>query len=336
MGDFFDRFSDSAGPLSSHVADSGDTWDSDASGWSLSGTGSVYSSQSSPTNGTPALSTWTPSGTDYAATIVLGASAGSDGSIDYGIIVRGGGSSGSKTYYVAFLDMPPTYRLSIYRVDSGVAATALGSTTTLNTIPAPDDCFTLAVSGTGATVTLTAYQNGAQLLQVADSSGSRITASGTVGLWSTGFSPTLVDGIRALWAGATGGPSGGISPASSVLLIGGTKTFNATGVLPNDMPQWRALSGSVTPASGLATSYTTPGSGSSDTVTWISANLPTQNSSASITLMSPNPTPTPAPVAPSVPGGAPAPMILGTRRIRRRPRRVLIDMPLPDLGKKKE
>ena len=44
MADFFDRFSGNAGPLSSHTADSGDTWIDPLATCSISGSGSVYTS----------------------------------------------------------------------------------------------------------------------------------------------------------------------------------------------------------------------------------------------------------------------------------------------------
>ena len=151
------------------------------------------------------------------------------------------------------------------------------------------DVLTLEVSGTGSTVTLTVLQNGTQVAQGTDTTATRITAAGSVGVRipispSPGGDKAL---IATLWAGAIGGPSASLSPSSASVAWGATQAFTGSGALPNESFTWSAGSGSVSPSSGTSTTYTAPGSGSSDTLTWTSGDLPTHAASASITLMSP-------------------------------------------------
>ena len=72
MADLFDRFTGSAGAITSHTADSGDTWGPSGTSGEIDGSGSAY--YPAPISGADfmALSSWTPPGTDYAVSIVFG------------------------------------------------------------------------------------------------------------------------------------------------------------------------------------------------------------------------------------------------------------------------
>jgi hypothetical protein len=206
MADLFDRFSGSAGPLSNHVADSADTWDADASTWNLTGDGCIASAGAGG-NGVQAFSSWTPPGTDYAVAVVLGSGYGK-GSL-YGIIARGVGSSGSKSYYAALFYAPggvPPFVVALYRVDSGGPGNLLGPNQTLSSDLRAGDTLTLAVKGGGSDqVTLIFYRNDRILYAVDDISPSRLTAAGQAGIWNGGSADTA-DIFNTVWAGAIGGP----------------------------------------------------------------------------------------------------------------------------------
>jgi hypothetical protein len=320
MGDLFDRFSGPAGPLSNHTADSGDTWADPSATCSISGAGAVYTSGTF-VEGSLALSSWTPPGTDYSASFVVGEDFVTQPGSVISISMRVTGSPGAESYYVLQLyNNSGVMLLAKYRFNNG-AVTGLADDTPvmINT----NDVFTLSVAGAGGTVTLTAFQNGVQVASLDDTAADRVTSAGGVGLR---IAPVAGhnDQIRAVWAGAIGGPAAGITPQSMALTTGAKASFSAVGVLPNDTPQWTVGSGTVDPIAGSITTYNAPIAGSTDTVAWTSANLPTQTAVAPVTLTPPAPIP-----SPPTPTPAPAPRSARGRASRRRRFRALLDFPLP-------
>jgi len=278
MADLFDRFTGSAGVLTSHTADSGDTWGpSGNTDYQLSGSGAAYGTAGGFVWGGIAYSSWTPPGTDYQVDFVLGANIPTNW---YGPCARCSGANGSTSGY--FLQVTSTGLFgALYQIVAG-NPTQIGSNFTAP-YAATNDTFSLQVSGSGATVTLTVLYNGTQLYQTTDTSAARITAAGSAGFLDYD-NANGNDVVRTIWAGAIGGPSAGISPSSASVSYGGTQTFSATDLLPNETADWTATSGSVSPSSGSSTVYTAPMSGSSATVTWTSADLPTHTASASVSL----------------------------------------------------
>jgi hypothetical protein len=288
MADLFDKFIGAAGPLSGHTADSLDTWPTAAVNVSLDGFGQLYGNNASPSNGIQPLSSWTPPGADYAVALVIGSAwvSGPDAGGYYGLIARGSGSVGSLTYYTAifFGTSPPQFQ--IYRVDSGNAGTQLGSTQNFGSV-ADNDLYTLTVVGSSP-VTLTFFQNGTQLYQTTDSSGSQITSAGSAGIWTQSYNPSHTDQVRLFWAGAVSGPVQTISPSSAVVALSGTQSFTAAVQLAGDETlNWTATYGSISGSPGATVTYTAPASGTTDTITWTSYDLPGHTASALITLGSP-------------------------------------------------
>jgi hypothetical protein len=215
-----------------------------------------------------------------------------------GPIIRAAGGFGNQSYYFLLLTQGSPDHADLYYVSytSFVATVVELGTVNLSSNLAAGDVFALQASGSGPTVTLTAFRNGTQILQVTDSSGTRITAAGSAGIYSfqsSGATGTNI--IRTIWAGAIGGPSESVNPGSATIQWSATQSFSGVGVLPNESIGWTAASGSVNPASGPGTTYTAPASGSADTITWTSVDLPTHGASVSITLLDPPPPPPPAP-----------------------------------------
>ena len=116
-----------------------------------------------------------------------------------------------------------------------------------------NDVIELQVSGAGATVTLTLLVNGTVIATGTDTSETRFTAAGLVGLRCTS---TGSDSVRAIWAGAIGGASEAITPSSATVALSGTQTFAFVGGLPGENFAGTATHGTF---SGLT--YTAPGSG---------------------------------------------------------------------------
>ena len=264
--------------LASHTADSGDTWTDPASDNSVAG-GAAYLSGGSWAEGAIPVSSWTPPGTDYEAQIVLGASAVTIG--NSGVGLRLTGSSGSQSYYL--LEVAPTAGVAVLAVDLFVAPSTYTNLISLTGVAvAANDVFGVTVAGSGATVTLTVTHNGTEIGTAADTSSGRLVTAGSLGLRIPGGTG---DQMRTLWAGAIGGPSETISPSVALLALSGTQTFTAGGVLPTSSPTeviaWSAGTGTVDSTGH----YTAPATGSSDTVTWTSFDLPTHTATASITLM---------------------------------------------------
>lgn len=228
MADFFDRFV-GTGTLNLHTADSGDTWDSDSSGVTLSG-GAAFGSTSTPANNRMPFSSNIPP-VDCSMAIVLGA----DWIVNrgaYGVILRGSGASGAKSYYTAIFGdaVGPAggFGFSIYRMISGDSGTQVGTSQAFPSGPIANVQFRFSASGSGASVTLTVYQNGTQIYQVTDANAARITTAGFAGLFS-GAADTIAapDNVRAVWAGALAGPTTTITPSAPTVTVGGTQGFTA-------------------------------------------------------------------------------------------------------------
>jgi hypothetical protein len=285
MADLWDTFTGAAGLLSGHPSNSGNTWlTAQSATVSIDGSGHAYGNSATPSNGTMPISSWTPPGTDYAVSIVVGVQPASFGGY-LGCIARASGSAGSLTYYLLVLiQAAPEIQAALYRVDSGNAGTQLGSNLNLNTNLGAGDEITLAVSGSGATVTLTAYQNGVQFGQETDTSGSRIVTAGAAGFYNAIYAPGDTDQIRTVWAGAIGGPAASVTPQYSTIPYSASETIAFVGALPGESFAITASSGSLSAATGTSTTYTAPGSGTSATVTWVSDNLPTHTATASVFL----------------------------------------------------
>jgi hypothetical protein len=283
MADLFDRFVGAAGPLAAHTADSGDAWSDPASIDALSG-GSLYTSGSF-VEGTMPTSSWTPPGTDYSVEMVVGADAIPGATV--GCCVRTVGSSGSQSYYFFQLNISAGVGVfNAYLYVNGSGYTQIGSNVTGISV-ATGDTFSCSVSGTGSSVTLTAGHNGTQIFSGTDSSSGRLTSAGAVGLRVVGGSSGNPDVLRTLWAGATSGPSQGITPSSASVLYGANQAFSATGLLPNESITWGATNGTVNPSSGASTTYSAPGTGSTDSISWTSADLPLHSVTQSIPLLTP-------------------------------------------------
>jgi hypothetical protein len=148
----------------------------------------------------------------------VSAPAGFDG----GLMVRAT-TDGLNCYFLDAIRSAGT--LSVFRKVANVD-TQLGADITGLTI-ANGDTYTLEVSGTGATVTLKAYQNGVQRgSNFTDSSGSRITSAGQTGIieftgasvtWDDFLAENLVAGGRILR------PSDGIGSGGSQTMSGGMR-----------------------------------------------------------------------------------------------------------------
>lgn len=304
MADLFDRFTGSASQLvAAHTADSGQAWGpSGVTELLLSGSGSLYSSQTDGSYSTDywAQSGWTPPN-DYDVSVVVGASLPGAAFSAIGPIARASGAEGSQTFYGLLISPGSAHdTITVFFVESIESIPAfetLGSQQILESPIVAGDTFTLRTQGAGSTVTLSVLRNGTQIYQVTDSSAFRITSKGSAGIFINNFTGnTGTDMVRTLWAGAIGGPSETVSPASVTVPLGGGQSFFAGYSLPNEIVDWTASHGSFSPAIGASTTYTAPGSGSTDSATWTSADLPLHTATAPITLYgTPTPTPTPTP-----------------------------------------
>ncbi len=193
MADLLDTFTGSAGLLSAHTADSGDTWlGAESAQCHLDGSGSLYASTFIDLGHIP-YSSWTPASANYAVSVTMGADwitgAGAGG--DMGPCARVQGTDGALSYYVPVIrgQSPgvsagtPTL-LGIYRIVSGDAGSLVGAANiSLGAVAAAGDTWTLSAVGSGAAVTLTFALNGALIYQTTDTSGARLIGAGTAGLY---------------------------------------------------------------------------------------------------------------------------------------------------------
>ena len=239
----------SSGPApASHTADSGDTWSDPGSASSISG-GSVYcTSNGSFHDGSLPVASWTPPGTDYGAEIVLGATAITAGGVGVGLRVAG--ASGSQSYYL--LQVGPSFGVASVAVDLLVAPSTYTNLISLTGVAVTaNDVFGVTVAGSGATVTLTVTHNGTQIATANDTSSGRLVAAGSLGLRVTNVSSGSPDQMRALWAGAIGGPTETITPSSATVALSATQSFTAATQLGGDETfNWAATHGTITGSPG--------------------------------------------------------------------------------------
>jgi hypothetical protein len=289
MADFFDRLM-GTGTIDTHTADTGQSWSPSGTAIALDGSGGLKAPHYGGDSDFIAASNWTPPGTDYAVSIVLGAGFRNAG-ITAGVLLRGIVTSfGNWSGYVLFVSEATTDNFQIfyyaYSANVNTASHQIGTTQNLASQVAAGDTLTVSVADTSPPV-ITVYHNGTQIYQVSDTN-NYATSAGQAGVEiSEDATGNIGDVIRTVWAGAIGGPSAGISPPSAAVAYGAMRGFSATGQLPNETLNWSAGSGSVSPSSGSSTTYTAPGSGSSDSVTWTSADLPMHTATASIMLSAP-------------------------------------------------
>lgn len=142
-------------------------------------------------------------------------------SFDGGVTARDDGAVfGSMTGY--FLNVYGSNNVEVYRRNAG-SETLVGSR---NSTHAVDDVYALEVSGTGATVTLKVFKNGAQLgADLTDTSGSRITAAGRCGMISF-HSGDLFDDFLVEDLAGGGGATANVTGISGT---GAAGTLSATG-----------------------------------------------------------------------------------------------------------
>lgn len=290
MSDLFDRFAGTAEVITSHAADSLDTWGPPGTAIAVA-SGSVYSPPPSATNDYVAYSS-TVQPTDCEASIVLGVNWSAAGIYQAGIALRCSGTAPGDTqgYVVRIYNSGnvtgPPLVLDAVRLDTNNSAGGtytVGSDHSIST-PNPGDTLTVRCQGSGSTVTITAYLNGTLATSWTDTGAHRITTAGQAGVWLYQSGTSSTDVIRTVWAGAIGGPAESITPSTASVQYLGAKTFAAGGLEPGETVSWSAVAGSVTMGG-----YTAPASGSSDTVTWTSVDLPLHRASATITLTAPPP-----------------------------------------------
>jgi hypothetical protein len=288
MSDLFDRFVGSPGVVTGHTADSGQSWGPSGTTFAIDGSGSVYSPN--PETDYVAYTSWTPPGTDYAAAVVLGAGFRESG-VQAGLALRAGGTYSNQAFYIVFLTEGTPDTLAIYRqgYTSGtpVVSQQIGTTQNLASQVAAGDTLGATIAGTSTPV-ITVYRNGTQIYQATDpgtSPNAPLTTAGSAGVMLQVFDGTHTDVIRTIWAGAIGGPTQTITPSSATVVWGQTQAFTAATAHPNETFAWTATHGSI---SGSATTetYTAPGSGTTDSVTWTSVDLPADTATASVTLQS--------------------------------------------------
>jgi hypothetical protein len=173
-------FSDSFNRADSGTVDATNWTEVVDSEWSISGNALVASATVSPPGMVRTTTTAHAAIADVRATAAIVSASVVDG----GPIVRC--DSAGTTFYGAFYNGTA---IEVYRVNGGTETQLFTRTTAL----AQNDRLGLAVSGTGATVTLSVYRNGTQVgASGTDTSGSRITAAGQCGLWAYG-SPAFDD-----------------------------------------------------------------------------------------------------------------------------------------------
>lgn len=246
-----DNFNGASGTLIAHVADTGQPWGpAGATYLSLNGAGSIYPSSAFPGDGSIAISDYVPSSADYRASIKLGLSWFATGGA-IGPAVRASGSYGSQSYYAIQVYGPPGGSLDILRCNAGTVV-AVGSTQTLAT-SAADDEVTLAVRGTGSAVTLIAFHKGVEIYTVDDTSGSRITSTGSIGLRVATGDASHSDQVRELTAGPIELARRFDNPSAQLIDFGATTVLHgATGVM---ISFWMRVEAGATTMPGAGTVY---------------------------------------------------------------------------------
>lgn len=242
--------------LTSHTSDSGSTWSlwfgatpapsvyTGFGGAVASGSGSTQAYRSSQIS---------PSADTY---LTVSAFIGTATGAATGVISRAN-AAGNQAYLAAYLW--GTKKWGIYRVGASGATTLLAEHAGTVTYVASDTPqIKFNVTGSGATVTLELIVDGSTLVSTTDTSGSRITAAGYVGVWfntSTAaqsmFFSSMTASDTADTMTVTGPADGRVHPLSSGAT--GTATFELAGTYTGTAPdQWRLVpDGSSTSVSGF-------------------------------------------------------------------------------------
>jgi hypothetical protein len=253
-----DSFTEGATTLiTSHTADSGATW----SLWTgatpapsvYTGFGGAVASGSASSQGIRA-SEISPSADTYLTAQTYMALQPAVGLV--GLMARMGATANSG--YAALYDWGAG-KWKIYRIGTGASFTELAAqagTVTYTLGDTPELKFN--VTGSGATVTLEVIVNGTTVVSTTDTSGSRITAAGYVGIWfnttvsaNTMYFSSLSASDVLETSAITAPPDGKIFPLSSGAT--GTATFSLTGTYSGTAPnQWRLVAdGGSTSISGF-------------------------------------------------------------------------------------
>ena len=190
---------------------------------------------------------------------------------------------GAVTCYVALTDGSTAY---IWRLGAGGSHLVSGAGFNVAHTMAAGDVVEIQVSGAGP-VTIKLLINGVLQCSTSDTSGY-ITAAGSAGFVPGQSDNTSVPAqVATMWAGAIGGPTETISPTTPTVALLGTQLFTAATALPGDTITWTATHGSFSPSTGTTSTYTAPSSGSTDPVSWVSSNLPTQTAGTTVALLGP-------------------------------------------------
>lgn len=174
---FLDEFTGTSG-LSSHTADTGQTWGPRiyAGGSSIINvaSGSAYGSS---VGGDDVSVDYTPPTANHEVTITI-IKGSITGSPEVGAWLRVTTGVGTGTGYVGRYAEGSGFQF--YRLDTGISFVQIGTNTAGSL--ADGDTLKFTISGTGATVSLELFKNGVSVASATDTSGSRIVTNGRVGL----------------------------------------------------------------------------------------------------------------------------------------------------------
>jgi hypothetical protein len=173
---FLDNFTGSS-VLGSHIADTGQGWnDNGLSVLALVGGGFVSVATSAGAAGYYAQ--FTPVSADQEASMTI-AKGSISGSPEIGLWLRANLGGGTPTGYM--LRFAQGSGFQFYQVTAGPTYIQIGASVagSIN----DGDVLRATVAGTGATVTLTLYVNGTSVATANDTTGSRLTANGKIGLY---------------------------------------------------------------------------------------------------------------------------------------------------------
>ena len=207
-------------------ADIGTEWDDHGS---LSGQFEILSNMAHVTSGTntndgaeTCNSITTP--TDQYAEVTLGTTSASGIGTGYGVYCRVATASNTGYRLIGSAD-----GYELLRFNSGSSTSlASGAGTTFTT----SDVLRLEVTGSGATVTLKMFKNGAQIgSDVSDTSGSRITSANRVGLGYSSSDATG-SGIASFRAGSMGTTSYTLTAAQGSYSLTGQTANLARAYVP--------------------------------------------------------------------------------------------------------
>jgi len=301
MSDLYDFFNGAANALlTGHAPDSANgSWGPAGNTLTLDGSGSLYWQTPIPTGfgsgDFVTWNTWTPPSANYAVSAVVGAavrnaSFPTNGGV-VGLVLRASGTRTASTFYGVYVTPGTTDVVNCYlfTISGGVltGATPVGTQGgALGSQLAAGDVLTGSITTVSGQPQITLYKNGSQVFQGTDASGSPILSANSAGL-ICGCVASLQDILRGMWAGAAGsGPPGiTIAPTNPAVNYGATQNFTLSTAFTGETFSWSATHGSISGSAATET-YTAPGSGSTDTVTGSSIDLPGRSASTGITLQS--------------------------------------------------